>query len=168
MQGTAFETFDRVPESNQQAAMSPFSRLLAAGLLALLWSAFLAREPDTAAFVHSAGTAPGPVRILRFYASSGVLLTGEKAQLCYGVQNAKTVKIAPLVATLSPAANRCLEIVPKHTTHYTILAEGFDGKVVAQSLTLAVQKPADPPPMKLQYATAKLPAAPKVAIAGRT
>ena len=32
-------------------------------------------------------------------------------------------------------------LVPTHTTHYTILAEGFDGRVAMQSFTLMVQEP---------------------------
>jgi hypothetical protein len=31
-----------------------------------------------------------------------------------------------------------MEIVPERTTHYTILAEGFDGNVVTRVLTLVV------------------------------
>jgi|SRR5271157_6001365 len=149
--------------------MPRFDKLLtAAGIVALLWSMVAVRLPGTDAFVHTAGAKPGPVRILRFYASAGVLLTGEKALLCYGVENAKSVRIAPLLSDVFPAAKRCLEIVPKHTTHYTILAEGYDGKVAMQSLTLAVQASAEPPPMKLQFATAESPAAPKASATGKT
>jgi hypothetical protein len=101
----------------------------------------LRRPDDRQAFVRPAGAPPRPVRILMFYASSGMLVTGEKAQLCYGVENAKSVSIAPLTGDMMPSARRCLEIVPKHTTHYTILAEGYDGKVAMKSLTLAVRAP---------------------------
>ena len=79
------------------------------------------------------------MKILRFYATTGSIVPGGKAQLCYGVENAKTVRIAPVIAKLAPASNRCLEIVPAHTTHYTILAEGFDGNIVNRSLTLVVE-----------------------------
>ncbi len=162
MQISAFETFRPIPESNHLAAMLRFYKLLAAtGLLALLSSVVAIRHSDTDVYVHATGSKPGPVRILRFYASAGVLFTGEKAQLCYGVENAKSVRIRSLVTDVLPAAQRCLEIVPKHTTHYTILAEGYDGKVVVQSLTLAVQAPAAPPPMKLHFAISESPAAPK-------
>ena len=132
--------------------MPRFYKLVAAaGMLAVLWSVVLVRRPNAPVFVRPAA-APGPVRILRFYASAGVLTTGEKAQLCYGVVNAKTVRIAPLVANIFPSTGRCVEIVPKHTTHYTILAEGFDGKMAVQSLTLAVQKPLEPPLPAVNYA----------------
>ncbi len=147
--------------------MLRFNRLLAVtGLMALLWTVMAVRQQDTEVFVH--GGKPGPVRILQFYASAGVLRTGEKAQLCYGVMNAKSVRIAPFMTDVLPSSKRCLDIVPKHTTHYTILAEGFDGKVAAQSLTLAVQAPAEPPPLKLNFAGLEVPASPTNTITGRT
>ena len=130
-------------ESNQQAGMLGFYKLAAAaGVMAtLLCVLALRQQSDPQAFVRPAGAPPRPVRILMFYASSGMLVTGEKAQLCYGVENAKSVSIAPLTGIVMPSARQCLEIVPKHTTHYTILAEGFDGRVATQSLTLAVRAP---------------------------
>jgi hypothetical protein len=71
--------------------------------------------------------------------------------LCYGVENARAVTISPPIDQLSPAFSRCLEIAPQHTTHYTLMAEGFDGTVAARSLTLPVQSmPANSP--ELQYA----------------
>lgn len=130
-----------------------YKLVAAAGPLALLLVVLGSRQPNSPVFVPPAGAKPGPVRILRFYASAGMLITGEKAQLCYGVVNAKSVRIAPLLTTISPSTGRCLEIGPKHTTHYTILAEGFDGKMAVQSLTLAVQAPADAPVPKVNYAT---------------
>lgn len=134
--------------------MLRFYRLFAAAApLALLWVILGGRHPNAPVFVPPAGAKPGPVRILRFYASAGMLVTGEKAQLCYGVVNAKSVRIAPLLTVLSPSVGRCLEIGPKHTTHYTILAEGFDGKMAVQSLTLAVQAPPEAPVPKVNYAT---------------
>ena len=38
------------------------------------------------------------------------------------------------------------------STHYTLLAEGFDGTVAARSFTLAVQSLPAPKPSGLQYA----------------
>jgi hypothetical protein len=104
------------------------------GLLAVI-TLFLARWPG----IEPAQTASfRPVKILLFYATVGTLTQGDKALLCYGVENARSVHISPLFEPLAPATNRCLEIVPQHTTHYTILAEGFDGRVVTQSVTLPV------------------------------
>jgi hypothetical protein len=86
-----------------------------------------------------AGAPAGHVRILEFYASTGVIAPGETAMLCYGVENAKSVRISPILRGVYPSSNHCLEIVPEHTTHYTLLAEGYDGTLDARSLTLPVQ-----------------------------
>jgi len=50
--------------------------------------------------------------------------------------------------------NHCMEIVPEHTTHYTILAEGYDGNVATKSFTLPVQSVPSSPP-SLNYASAQ-------------
>ena len=81
----------------------------------------------------------GPVRIVEFFASAGTIAPGQTAMLCYGVENAKSVRISPMLRGVYPSPNRCLEVAPQHTTHYTILAEGYDGAVDARSLTLPVQ-----------------------------
>ena len=95
-------------------------------------------------WIPPVGAPRGPVRILRFYATTGSIVPGEKAQLCYGVENAKAVRISPSLDSVTPAANRCLEIVPEHTTHYTILAEGYDGHVVTRVITLVVETMPEP------------------------
>ena len=91
------------------------------------------------------------MRILNFYASVGSLTIGQKALLCYGVENAKSVRTSPALPGVYPSPNHCLEILPERTTHYTILAEGFDGHVAIQSFTLPVQAPIAPP-RPVQYA----------------
>jgi len=115
--------------------------LAAAGLLLALWSMSVMREPERPVWAHNTAAPPGPVRILRFRATVGALRAGEKAMLCYGVENAKAVHIAPPLDDVYPSSNHCVEIVPLHTTHYTILAEGYDGKVATESFTMLVVKP---------------------------
>jgi hypothetical protein len=115
-----------------------------AGLIAALWALSSVRRSDRA-WVHPGGKPAGPVKILEFYASVGSLTRGEKAMLCYGVENAKSVRIAPISQDVYPSFKRCLEIVPEHTTHYTILAEGFDGKVAIRSFILSVHAVPVPP-----------------------
>lgn len=116
-----------------------FGKLFAAiALLAAVWSLSLSRGRTTESWVRPAGALPGPVKILQFYSSVGSIKAGETALLCYGVENAKTVRIAPLMEGEAPSAKRCLQVAPLHTTHYTILAEGFDGHLAMQSLTLPV------------------------------
>jgi hypothetical protein len=101
----------------------------------------------------SVAAGAGPVRILRFYASAGTIVMGQKAKLCYGVENAKSVHISPELDDVYPSPSHCLEVVPERTTHYTILAEGFDGAMATRSFTLAVQ-PSIAYPLPVHYAEA--------------
>ena len=128
-----------------------FAKLfLAVGLLVALWGLSNLRTPESSVWVHPLGVKAGPVRILRFYASVGALTPGQSAQLCYSVVNAKSVRISPM-QTASPSQSTCLDVVPEHTTHYTLLAEGYDGMVATRSFTLSVQRiPA--PAAHFQYA----------------
>jgi hypothetical protein len=132
--------------------LSRFARIfLAVGLLVALWGLSMARRPDSRVWVHPLDTRPGPVRILRFYASVGTLTPGQTAKLCYSVENAKLVRISPMQSAW-PAQDRCFDVVPEHTTHYTLLAEGFDGTVATRSFTLSVQRLPSERPSGLQYA----------------
>ena len=128
---------------------------LAVSLMVSLWALSMLRRPDGRVWVHPLGSGAGHVRIVRFYATVGTLSPGETAQLCYSVENAKSVRISPMQADL-PAQNRCLDVVPEHTTHYTLLAEGFDGTVATRSFTLSVQKLPPREPEYLQFAFALL------------
>jgi hypothetical protein len=132
--------------------LSRFARtLLAVGLLVALWGLSLARRPGGQVWVHPLDPHPGPVRILRFFASVGAIAPGQTAQLCYSVENARLVRISPMQSAWR-AQDRCFDVVPEHTTHYTLMAEGFDGTVAAASFTLPVQSPNAAGPSGLQYA----------------
>jgi hypothetical protein len=123
-----------------------FTRIwVALGVLLAVWGFSAMRRPGSRPWVRPLGTRSGPVKILQFYASVGSLTIGQKALLCYGVENAKSVRISPVLQGVYPSPNHCVEIIPERTTHYTILAEGFDGNVATQSFTLAVQPPIAPP-----------------------
>ena len=132
-----------------------FTRLwVALGLLAGIWVLSAVRSTDPRAWVRPVGAPHGPVKILQFYASVGVLKVGDNAMLCYGVENARSVKISPSLDDVYPSANHCLQIGPEHTTHYTILAEGYDGRVATQSFTLPVADLPPPPQPTARYAGA--------------
>jgi len=124
-----------------------FTRIwVALGLLLAVWGFASVRRGDPRVYVRPLGTRSGPVKILNFYANVGSLTIGQKALLCYGVENAKAVRISPSVDSLVyPSPSHCMEVAPEHTTHYTILAEGYDGGVATQSFTLAVQDLFAPP-----------------------
>ena len=132
--------------------LSRFARMfLAVGLLVALWGLSLVRRPGGQVWVPPWDAHPGPVRILRFYASVGTLAPGQTAQLCYSVQNARLVRISPMQSAWQ-ALDRCFEVVPEHTTHYTLIAEGFDGTVATRSFTLSVLSLPVARPPGLQYA----------------
>jgi hypothetical protein len=125
-----------------------------AGITLLLgvWGLSQLSAPEEGSWVPQPG-APGRVRILQFRASVGALLAGEKAQLCYGVQNARSVRIMPVREVVYPSPSRCMEIGPRHTTHYTLMAVGFDGSVATRSFTLSVQaRPPDMPELPREFA----------------
>jgi hypothetical protein len=97
---------------------------------------------------HSAtGAAPvdtgTSVRIAQFYARSAEIIDGERDVICYGVQNAKTVRIEPPVETLTPALVRCFWVEPRQDTTYRMIAEGEDGARAEASFEVKV-KPAPP------------------------
>ena len=112
------------------------------------------RRSDERVWLRPIGSRPGPVRIIQFYASAGIIAVGQKALLCYGVENARAVHISPTLTGVYPSPNHCLEIVPEHTTHYTLMAEGYDGHVATQSVTLSVQT-TPPPARNSNYAVAE-------------
>ncbi len=78
------------------------------------------------------------VKILQFYAREGNLTQGNPTVICYGVLNARSVRIDPPVDGVSPALSRCVEIQPLKGTKYTLTAEGNDGRTVTESFVLEV------------------------------
>ena len=127
-----------------------FSKVfVAVGLLAAMWGLSVVDRSDRRAWVHPAG---GRVRILQFYASTGIVTPGQTARICYSVENAKSVRISPMIQEVYSFPNHCLEIEPEHTTHYTLLAEGYDGAVATKSFTLQVETEEAPPPQVVNYA----------------
>ena len=79
----------------------------------------------------------GRVKILAFSLSSGAIHRGQSVQLCYGVANAKNVKIDPPVGEVWPSMSRCLDVTPKKDTHYVITAD--DGAGHNETAELAIK-----------------------------
>ncbi|MGH9814994.1 MAG: hypothetical protein ACRD5F_00750 [Candidatus Acidiferrales bacterium] len=94
------------------------------------------READRRDFEAMGGNR---FEIRHFYASPGVIARGESAQLCYGVSNAKTVRIEPPAGTVWPSYNRCLYISPAKDTTFTLTIEDEGGQTRTASLTLQVR-----------------------------
>ncbi|HEY7212593.1 MAG TPA: hypothetical protein VH477_20110 [Bryobacteraceae bacterium] len=81
----------------------------------------------------------GEITFSVFSADRGVLKRGQQTQLCFGVTNAKTLKLDPPVAEIKPAYRHCLEIAPTKTTTYTITADDGKGHTKSESLTVRVE-----------------------------
>ncbi|MEN6609056.1 MAG: hypothetical protein ABFD60_17535 [Bryobacteraceae bacterium] len=81
----------------------------------------------------------GEVKILQFYARNAETEVGTPVLLCYGVENARSVRIDPPVETLKPAYSRCFTASPGRDTTYTLIAEGPGGKTVRSSVTIKVK-----------------------------
>jgi hypothetical protein len=81
----------------------------------------------------------GEVKFIAMSADSGVLAPGQTTQLCYGVVNAKSIKIDPPVEQLKPSSHHCFEVAPKKTTTYTITADDGAGHTKSESLTIQVK-----------------------------
>jgi len=97
------------------------------------------QQPDGFAEFERAygGTA---VKIVQFYSREGTLFEGSTTVLCYGLANARSVRIEPPVeGGVSVAINNCVEVAPEHDTRYTLTAEGNDGRTVSQSFVLQVR-----------------------------
>jgi hypothetical protein len=77
--------------------------------------------------------------IQSFYASAGVVHRGETLQLCYGVANAKTVKLEPQDNPVWPSYNRCVEVAPKKDTTYTLTIVDAAGHTQTQSIDIKVK-----------------------------
>lgn len=83
------------------------------------------------------------VKIEQFYARSGQITDAENTVICYGVRNARSVRLDPPVERLTPSLTRCFSVEPKEDTTYTLTAEGADGTADSASFRLMV-KPAPP------------------------
>jgi len=78
--------------------------------------------------------------ILNFYASPGKIRRGESAQLCYGVSNAKTVRLDPPAGDVWPSYSRCFDVTPSKDTTYTLTADDGQGNTKTASLTIEVRR----------------------------
>ena len=92
------------------------------------------RESDRAALEQLGGK---ELAIQSFYASPGVVHRGESVQLCYGVANAKTVKLEPQSNPVWPSYARCVDVSPKKDTTSTLTIADAAG--ITKSATVQVR-----------------------------
>ena|SRR5271165_4118112 len=77
--------------------------------------------------------------ILSFYASPTLIRRGDSAQLCYGVANAKSVKLDPQSQPVWPSVARCVDVSPNKSTTYTLTIEDAAGKKLTQDVEVKVR-----------------------------
>jgi hypothetical protein len=78
-------------------------------------------------------------KIISFYASPGTIHRGDTVDMCYGVSNAKSVKLDPPDVDVWPSNDRCMQISPKKTTTYTFTADDGRGNIKTAQLTIEVK-----------------------------
>jgi hypothetical protein len=77
--------------------------------------------------------------IQNFYATPGVVRRGETVQICYGVANAKTVRLEPQPNPVWPSYSRCVDVKPAKTTTYTLIIADAAGNTKTQTLEVKVR-----------------------------
>ncbi len=77
--------------------------------------------------------------IQTFYATPSEIRRGQSVQLCYGVANAKSVKLEPQSNPVWPSYSRCVNDSPAKTTTYTLTIANAAGNTKSQSLTVQVR-----------------------------
>ena len=93
-------------------------------------------ENDRAALQQFGGK---ELAIQEFYAIPGAIQRGEKTQLCYGVANAKTVKLEPQSNPVWPSYSRCVDVSPTKDTTYTLTIEDAVGNTKSQTVEVKVR-----------------------------
>jgi hypothetical protein len=93
-------------------------------------------ENDRAAVQQFGGK---ELAIQDFYAIPGAIHRGEKTQLCYGVANAKNVKLEPQSNPVWPSYSRCVDVSPTKDTTYTLTIEDAAGNRKSQTVEVKVR-----------------------------
>ena len=94
------------------------------------------RESDRVALEQLGGK---ELTIQSFYVSPGVIHRGQAAQLCYGVANAKTVKLEPQSSPVWPSYARCVDVTPKKDTTYTLTIADAAGNTKTATVEVKVR-----------------------------
>lgn len=94
------------------------------------------REEDRVAVEQLGGK---DFTILSFYASPTVIRRGESAQLCYGVSNAKSVKLEPQTQPVWPSAAHCVDVSPTKSMTYTLTIVNAAGAAKSQTVEVKVR-----------------------------
>jgi flagellar basal body-associated protein FliL len=77
--------------------------------------------------------------ILSFYASPSTVRRGESTQLCYGVSNAKKVRLEPQTQPVWPSVAHCVDVSPSKSITYTLTIEDAAGHTQSQDIDVKVR-----------------------------
>ncbi len=77
--------------------------------------------------------------ILNFYATPGLIRGEQSSALCYGVSNAKEVRLDPPDANVWPSLSRCVHVSPKKTTTYTLTIGDAEGHEKSATVKVIVE-----------------------------
>jgi hypothetical protein len=77
--------------------------------------------------------------IQSFYANPGAIQRGETVQLCYGVANAKSVRLEPQKNPVWPSYARCVDVAPTKDTTYTLTIADAAGNTQTRTLDVKVR-----------------------------
>jgi hypothetical protein len=94
------------------------------------------QEQDRAALDQFGGK---ELAIQSFYATPGAIRRGEVVQLCYGVANAKTVRLEPQSNPVWPSYSRCVDVTPTKSTIYTLTIADASGNTRTQTVEVRVR-----------------------------
>ena len=81
---------------------------------------------------------PKHAKILQLSAANNQVQRGQSLTLCYGVEDATSVRLEPPEEELGLSRSRCIAVSPKRNTTYSVIAKGEDGQEVRQSFSVAV------------------------------
>jgi len=73
------------------------------------------------------------------YVAPAEIHSGESAELCYDVANAKAVTLDPPAGEVWPSHSRCLAVSPGKTTTFTLTIVDTQGQKVTRSVELKVR-----------------------------
>ena len=79
------------------------------------------------------------LEIQHFFANPGIIRRGESVQICYGVANAKKVRLEPQSNAVWPSYHRCVDVKPTQDTTYTLTIEDAQGRTKSASFTVQVR-----------------------------
>ena len=102
------------------------------GVAVLLSLAAGCGAPEPVTKQPAPASPPDPVKVTQFYATPGIVYAGENVTVCYGAENAESVRIEPRIRDIRPSRNRCFSFAPGRTGVFKFIATGSSGEASAE------------------------------------